>query len=197
MKTKRTVKLKAIPFNQKRHELLGTYLRELRSYHLMSQGGMAKKLKMGQSNLSNIELGRGTLSPERFRNLAKVFSINPTLMGRLKVINLNQKPYGLVNARHSAIGQYVRDVRRANKVSMEKMAELMNVDYSDIAHIEWSEDTFTKRELEKFIKILKLPRIQAYRLRVNNDRLATHLKKFPKIKSPVYYRTKPKKGKKK
>lgn len=183
---KKKVKLKAIPFNPKKHIRLGDYLRDLRKYHEMTLFDFTDKVGWPWGSLSALELGRGKISPLYFKKLVAVFNINSTLLGRLKVINLNQLHTGMLNRRQAEIGQYIRDVRQANKINMVKMADLLQVDYATIVHLEYSEETFSDALLNKFIKILKLPRIQAYKLKVNNKRLREHLKKYPKPKRTVY-----------
>lgn len=183
---KKTAKLKAIPFNPKKHIRLGDYLKDLRKYHEMTIFEFTNKVGWSRGSLSSIELGKGKISPLYFKKLTAVFNINSTLLGRLKVINLKQLPCGMLNYRQAEIGQYIRDVRRANKINMYKMADLLGVSHATVVHLEYSEETFSDALLNKFIKTLKLPRIQAYKLKVNNKRLKEHLKKYPKPKRTVY-----------
>lgn len=183
---KKIIKKKAISYTPARHINLGKYLLDLRYHHNMTVKKITDLTGIPHSTFATAELGKGQFSPLYFKKLAEEFTISADLMGKLKTINLKQATGHIVNRRYEPIGQHVRDVRRANKISMETCAAKLNVPYSTIAHIEYSEAVFSKDLLNRFIRLLKLPRCQSIKLRENNARLAEHLAKYPRPKRAVW-----------
>lgn len=61
---------------------IGAYFRELRERAEMTQGDVAKRLGVYNTAISAMELGRSTLSPERYADLADLFEVDRKTLGK-------------------------------------------------------------------------------------------------------------------
>lgn len=166
---------KAISFNAKRHINLGKYIVDLRKYNGITQFQLHELTDIANSFIAGVELGRGTFKPGEWKRLAKRFNMSTALLNNLRTVALNQLTLSLKSSKTFGGGAYVRLLRRSNKVSMVKMAKILELDYWDIYDIEYNKVPFTKKQLATYIRVLNLPRNQANIVRRNNEHMTSVL----------------------
>ena len=114
---------------------VGTKIRKVRELKGFSQQDMAEKLQMSQNNYSKIELGRVTVSMDRFQEIAEILEIEP-----MKIMDFDESQ---VFNNHDQQGG-----SSANLIVQEFSDKLEDAYKSEIAHLK-DEILFLRKLLEK------------------------------------------------
>ena len=114
---------------------VGTKIRKVRELKGFSQQDMAKKLEMSQNNYSKIELGRVSVSMDRFQEIADILEIEP-----MKIMDFDESQ---VFNNHDQKGGSA-----ANLIVQEFSDKLEEAYKSEITHLK-EEIQFLRKLLEK------------------------------------------------